>query len=466
MSSSGAPRRESPKLPFDLLAQRLSVPMFVSDAEGWNLFVNEAYARLVRRSVEDLLGDGWKALIPDDHLGDSLQAMREGVKSGCEFSLALDLPGDSGRRWHYETRMTPLDAGGEGMWLGVVHNVTRQHEAEEQAALLSNRYRNIISGSPVVFISADRKGCINVVDASDQNAAIRSWVGRTFHELTEGDPMAREGLRIVMEDGRAATRRVEDGGRIYQVNWYPLFDREGAPRGVDAVAADVTERVRFDEQLRSAFDGIIGVMTQLTDVADPYTRGHEESVADIAEAIARELEIEEISIEGLRVAARLHDTGKIAVPNVLLARPGALSDAEFNLIKTHVDNARRIFENIDFPWPEIEAIYEHHERLDGSGYPLGLKGDEIGYAGRILMVADVCDAMTSHRPYRPARSKSELIAELKRARGTEFDERVVDVAIELIESGRMPFRQSLGSDRHGEVRARAEGDDYRTPLLG
>ncbi len=455
MSPSDPPRRESSTLPFDLLLQQISVPMFVCEADGWTIFVNDAYANAVRRPAEELLGDGWKSLIPDDQLHDYTQAMRAGTESGREFSVALRTPGPAERAWRYEIRMTPLDtrldSPADELWTGVIHNVTRQFEAEEQAASLSDRYRNIIDDSPVVFISADRTGRITLVDASEQNAAIRNWVGRTFHELTEGEPLAREGLRTVLDDGHPATRRVEDCGRIYQVNWYPRFGAEGSVQGVDAVASDVTERVRFDEQLRAAFDGIIGVMTQITDVADPYTRGHEESVADIAEAIARELHIEEISIEGLRVAARLHDTGKIAIPGVLLSRPGALNDAEFNLIKTHVDNARRIFENIDFPWPEIEAIYEHHERLDGSGYPLGLKGDEIGYAGRILMVADVCDAMTSHRPYRPARSKAALIAELKRARGTEFDEQVVDVAIELIESGRMPFRQTLGSDRHGEV---------------
>lgn len=434
--------------------------MFVSDGMGRTIFVNDAYQELVRRPPEGLLGHAWQSLIPADQLDEYMRELHEGMSSGAPFSLVMSTLGSSNRTWRYETRMSPLrDDSPCDQWVGVVQNVTRQHEAEEQAAALSNRYRNIISASPVVFISADRKGRITLVDASDQNAAIRGWVGRTFQELTKGEPLAREGLRRVMEDGRPATRRVEDGGRIYQVNWYPHFDSAGGIRGVDAVASDVTDRVRFDEQLRSAFDGIIGVLTQLTDVADPYTRGHEESVADIAEAIARELDIEEISIEGLRVAARLHDTGKIAVPAVLLARPGALHEAEFNLIKTHVENARRIFESIDFPWPEIEAIYEHHERLDGSGYPLGLKGDEIGYAGRILMVADVCDAMTSHRPYRPARSKKELVAELKRCRGTEFDERVVDVAIELIESGRMPFRQTLGSDRHGEVMPAQGGDD-------
>ena len=447
-------RREPMAFPLDLVAERIPFPLFVCDSEGWNLFVNDAYVRLVHRPVEELLGDAWKSLIPADQLVEYMQAMRAGMAEGVAFSLPLDTADAHNRLRQYEIHLAPLEpADGERpLWLGVIQNLTRQREAEAHAAALSNRYRNIITSSPVCFISADATGRITLVDAADQNAVIREWVGRTFQELVEGEPIAEEGLRLVMEDGVASTRRVEDGGRIYQVNWYPLFDIQGRLRGVDAVASDVTERVRFDEQLRLAFDGVIGVITQLTDVADPYTRGHEETVADIAEAIARELGIDQTSIEGLRVAARLHDTGKIAVPAVLLARPGALNEAEFNLIKTHVDNARRIFEGIEFPWPEIEAIFEHHARLDGSGYPLGLKGDEIGYAGRILAVADVCDAMTSHRPYRPARSQGELVAELKRCRGIHYDARVVDAAIALIDSERMPFRQSLGADRHGEVK--------------
>ncbi|MGE3962392.1 MAG: HD domain-containing phosphohydrolase [Dehalococcoidia bacterium] len=435
--------------------EQVPFPVFVCDGEGRNLFANAAYGRLVRRPVDDLLGERWKSLIPAAELVEYEQGMRAGMAQHGPFTLDLAAVGARQRR-QYEIQLTPIEGreaeAGPALWLGVVQNLTRQHEAEAHVAELSNRYRNIISGSPVCFVSADRTGRIMLVDASDSSPSIRRWVGRTFQEIVAGDALAEEGLRLVMEEGIPATRRVEDGARIYQVNWYPLFDLHGALRGVDAVASDVSERVRFDEQLRDAFDGVIGVITQLTDLADPYTRGHEETVADIAEAIARELGIDERSIEGLRVAARLHDTGKIAVPAVLLARPGALNEAEFNLIKTHVDNARRIFDGIDFPWPEIEAIYEHHERLDGSGYPLGLRGDEIGYAGRILAVADICDAMTSHRPYRPARSLDELVGELSRCRDVHYDGLVVDAAIGLIESGRMPFRQSLGADRHGEVR--------------
>lgn len=447
-----------PDLPFAEIAAGSPVPLFVCFEDGENVFVNEAYARFQGRDPDRVLGHGWHDLLPPSAIGDYLERFRAGTALGERFTHTVSLDPD-GVSAEFDVLMTPLGAerAGRPLWVGTVRNVSRLRQAEEQAAMLSTRYRNIIHGSPVFFVSADATGLITLVDVSDLQAHLRSWVGRRFQDLIAGEPRAEEGFRRVMEEGVPQTRRVEDGGRIYQVNWYPVFAAGGCLSGVEAIASDVTERVRFDEQLRAAFDGVVGVITQLTDVADPYTRGHEESVADIAAAIARELGVEEASIAGLRVAARLHDTGKIAVPTVLLARSGALNEAEFNLIKTHVDAARRIFENIDFPWPEIEAIYEHHERLDGSGYPLGLKGDEIGYAGRILAVADVCDAMTSHRPYRPARSLAELVAELRQGRGRLYDEAAVDVAIGLIESGRMPFRQVLGADRHGEIFA-AGGD--------
>lgn len=457
---SGPQSHRVPAAYYELIAQRMPCPVFVFDADAHNVYVNEAFSRLVGRPTPELLGDGWKSLLTVEQLPLHMEALASGMARGEPFMVVLDTD-DDGRHRQYEIDVVPLGAveRDHPLWVGTIRNLTRQRHAEAQATDLSDRYRNIIQRSPVVFMSADEAGQISFVDASEQNAVLRGWVGRTFQELTEGEPIAQEGLRRVIDHHQAATRRVEDGGRIYQVNWYPRVDLNGVVQGVDAVASDVTERVQFDEQLRVAFDGVIGVLGQLTDIADPYTQGHEESVADIAEAIARELQIEDISIEGLRVAARLHDIGKVAVPPVLLARPGLLSDAEFNLIKTHVDNARRIFADIEFPWPEIEAIYEHHERLNGSGYPLGLTGDQISQAGRILMVADVCDAMTSHRPYRPARSREELVEELRRCRGIHFDERVVDVAIELVESGRMPFRQTLGSDRHGEVLPHHGSDD-------
>lgn len=336
-----------------------------------------------------------------------------------------------------------------GLW-GALNRNQRVRQVQQREARLHARYENLIEHSPTVFVSTDAHGIVTTVNASEENSAIRAWVGHPVSDILDEDSEALESLARTVSDGRPRGRQVEHRGRVYRLDWQ-LNDGNDGPAGLDIVVSDVTDRIQFDDQLRSAFDGVIGVITKLTDLTDPYTQGHEETVANIAEAIALRLDWGSRAVEGLRVAARLHDTGKIAIPAELLARPGTLHPVELELIKLHVEHARRIFRGIRFPWPEIRAVYEHHERLDGSGYPLGLSGDEISQAGRILAVADVCDAMTSHRPYRPARSRYELIDELRAGQHRRYDAKVVDVAASLIESGEMPFRQSLGSDRHGEV---------------
>jgi len=311
----------------------------------------------------------------------------------------------------------------------------------------------LINHSPsVAVLSVDADGVIVDVRSAPGSGVMPSWIGLNLYKLTGADEVAFEGVRSALIDRKELSRQFISKSRVYQIDCYPtsLISR-GRGDGLEAIISDVTEQVHFNRQIRYAFNGMVGVIGKLTDLADPYTQGHEEAVADIAEAIARSLDLEERAVEGLRVAARLHDTGKITIPSVLLSRPGRLQPAEFELIKTHVENARRIFEDVRFPWPEIQAIYEHHERLDGSGYPLGLAGDEISLAGRILAVADVCDAITSHRPYRPARSRADLIDELRSGRRSRYDARIVDITIALIEADNLPFRQSLGADRHGEV---------------
>lgn len=323
---------------------------------------------------------------------------------------------------------------------------TRPTPGTAPELVAGERLDRLLQHAPTVILSADSSGLITLVLAGDQNAELRAWVGQNLYDLTGADVIAHEGVYATLNEGKETRRQFLWGGRVFRVTFYPRFDR-GAVNGLDAVAADVTDEARF----RSAFDGVIRLITEITALTDPYTQAHEESVAEIAGAIAPRIGLSRTAVEGLRVAALLHDTGKIAIPLELLSRPGKLQPAEFDLIKTHVDNARRMFATVTFPWTEVQAIYEHHERMDGSGYPLGLAGDEISLPGRILAVADVCDAMTSHRPYRPARSRAELIEELRRGRERRYDRRVVDVALELIESGTLPFRKTLGADRHGPV---------------
>jgi putative nucleotidyltransferase with HDIG domain len=175
----------------------------------------------------------------------------------------------------------------------------------------------------------------------------------------------------------------------------------------------------------------IEVVSTIVELRDPYTHGHEHRVAEIATAIATELGLVPDRVEGVRVAGYLHDVGKIAVPAEILAKPTQLSKFEFELVKQHAQQSYDILKGMEFPWPVAEAAWQHHERLDGSGYPRGLKGEAIILEARILAVADTVEAMAAHRPYRPGLGLEAALAEIEKNRGTRYDAAVVDACLEL-----------------------------------
>jgi HD-GYP domain-containing protein (c-di-GMP phosphodiesterase class II) len=161
-------------------------------------------------------------------------------------------------------------------------------------------------------------------------------------------------------------------------------------------------------------------------------------VAGLAEAIARTMGFPEDQVTGIYITGVLHDIGKMAVPVEILVKPGRLSDMEMSLIQVHPQAGYEILKGIEFPWPVAQAALQHHERMDGSGYPQGLRGDKISLEACILAVADVVDAMTHHRPYRPAFSLRDALEEIKRGRGRLYDPHVVDACVEVLE-GKEPF---------------------------
>jgi HD-GYP domain-containing protein (c-di-GMP phosphodiesterase class II) len=164
---------------------------------------------------------------------------------------------------------------------------------------------------------------------------------------------------------------------------------------------------------------------------DPYTAGHQRRVASLSTAIARDMGYSDERIEGIRLGSMVHDIGKISVPAEILNRPGRLTRDEFGIIKAHPEAGYDILKGIDFPWPIAQMIIQHHERLDGTGYPRGLKGEEIAEEARILAVADVVEAITSHRPYRPSLGLEIALQEIERGRGSAYDTLVVDACLRL-----------------------------------
>ena len=169
----------------------------------------------------------------------------------------------------------------------------------------------------------------------------------------------------------------------------------------------------------------------MVQMRDPYTATHQQRVADLTFALAREMGLSEVRQCGVRVAALLHDIGKIGVPAEILSKPGQLTEYEFNIVQTHPRLSAEILSSIDFPWPVLTTAAQHHERLDGSGYPHGLVGEEIIPEARIVAVADVVEAMSSHRPYRPALGLDQALDEISRHRGVKYDSTVVDVCLRL-----------------------------------
>ena len=181
------------------------------------------------------------------------------------------------------------------------------------------------------------------------------------------------------------------------------------------------------ERIQLILEGAELAMSKIVESRDPYTAGHEQQVAKIACAIARKMSLTNVQIEAIRIAGALHDIGKIAVPSEILTKPGRLNKLEMEMVKTHAQNAYDILKTIEFPFPIAKIILQHHERIDGSGYPQGLKGEEILLEARIIGVADVLEAMSSHRPYRPTLGIESAMAEITKNRGILYDADVVDV---------------------------------------
>jgi putative nucleotidyltransferase with HDIG domain len=167
-------------------------------------------------------------------------------------------------------------------------------------------------------------------------------------------------------------------------------------------------------------------------IRDPYTANHQKQVTQLACAIAEEMGLTEQQVDWIRMAASVHDIGKINVPIEFLSKPGSLSHIEYDMVKTHPQVGYEILKTIEFPWTMVQTVLQHHERLDGSGYPQGLKGDEIIIEARILGVADVVDAISSHRPYRAAFDIDKALEEIENNKGTLYDTDVVDACLKLL----------------------------------
>lgn len=231
------------------------------------------------------------------------------------------------------------------------------------------------------------------------------------------------------------------------LNSHAIRNNNGEINCIENFAQNITELKQTEQSLEKTnvtltkiMDGSVATMSAMVEMRDPYTAGHQMRVAELSEALAKQINLPPDMIHYLVIAASLHDIGKISVPTEILSKPGKLSEIEFNMIKTHALAGYNIVKGIKFPWPVSKIVAQHHERLDGSGYPYGLKYGNIMLEARILAVADVVEAMASHRPYRAALGIDKAMEEISTNKGKLYDPIVVDVCLELFNEKKFKFR--------------------------
>lgn len=345
----------------------------------------------------------------------------------------------------------------EGALIGRVwsfRDVTRQRKAEAAVQESETRLRAMLEAILVPAGLVTGNGSIAYFNEALQKTfgyvaqdmpTVQAW-----QELAFPDPAYRDWVRAQRAERLA---RIAAGERDLPPIEVDITCKDGSVRtcliswnlagGIDGNAVmstffDITPRKQAEEaasrhlaHLERTFMQTVGLVSALGEVRDPYTANHERRVADLAHAIGVELGLETATLEGLRVSGYLHDVGNMNIPGEILSKPGPLSAVETKIVRTHARAGHDVLKTVDFPWPVAQVALQHHERLDGSGYPDGLKGEQIIFEARIITVAEVVEAMASHRPYRPARDIAEALAEIEQGRDRLYDARVVDACLRL-----------------------------------
>lgn len=249
----------------------------------------------------------------------------------------------------------------------------------------------------------------------------------------QGGKVHEQDMQVVDKDGKMIV--------FHATANVALRDKHGKPSAVIEILRDITEQKKAEEQLERSFIDLAETVSCAMGSRDPYTVGHQRRVAYLASLVGEKMGLDNDRLQGLYIGGLLHDIGKISTPESILTKPSKLTEEEWSLIRAHAKQGYDILKDADLPWPVAEMALHHHERLDGSGYPDGISGDELGLEVRILAVCDVVEAMSSYRPYRPARSVAEILEETRGGRGTKYDADVVDIVLEMIEDGKLDLSE-------------------------
>jgi PAS domain S-box-containing protein len=435
------------------LVQTIPDLIWLKDADGVYLACNKMFERCFGARETDIVGktdyDFVNRKQADFFREHDRKALAAGKPSANEEWLTF---ADDGYRGLFETIKTPMyDAEGKLVGvLGIARDITGLKKSEEALKNSEAKYRNIFENAIEGIYQSTIEG--RLITA---NAALARMAGYDSpEELIESikdmgtqiyvHPEDRKRfLEISKEKDFVECFEVEfykkDGSKFWVVlNARTVKDEQGKILYLEGLIEDITVRKHAEEQLHKTLNRLkkavgttITVLGTASETRDPYTAGHQKRVADLARTIATEMGLSYDKIEGIRMAGSIHDIGKLSIPAEILSKPTKLTNIEFSLIKGHPQIGYEMLKNVESPWPLAEIVYQHHERMNGSGYPRNLKGDDIIIEARIMAVADVVEAMASHRPYRPGLGIEAALEEIEKNKGILYDDVVADACLKL-----------------------------------
>ena len=424
----------------------------VVEQDGRLKFVNRLASQISGYSKQELLAMPFVELIhPDDRamVGEHHRKRLQGDLSTSKYAFRWTSK-DGSIKW-VEINAVLVTWEGKPATLNFLADITERKQAEEDLKESENKYRLLADNVQDVIFVLDMNLKFTYVSPSvkslrgyEPEEVLRqtpresltplSWdlAGRNLAEIMEIEKSGHADIPVSRTLQLEMIRK--DGSTVWtEVIFSFIKDEHQRVVSILGVTRNITEHRLENERTKKALEATIQAISMTVEMRDPYTAGHQRRVADLAGAIAVEMNLPLERINALRMAAAIHDLGKISVPAEMLSNPTKLTDLEFTIIKTHVQSGYDILKDIDFPWPVARIVLEHHERVNGSGYPNGLTGDHVLMESRILSVADVVEAMASHRPYRASLGIEAALKEISKNKGILYETEVVDACLRLFD---------------------------------
>jgi PAS domain S-box-containing protein len=451
MEETEPPNKESEALPKSreirsaLMAHSCDAILGVNH-KGTITFWNKGAEQVFGYSSADIVGQPVTDLISQKHRGQHTLVLKSFLTGnrGVTGVIEGEALRKDGSTFPLELSLSIQQQDGKFWGLAVGRDITERVNREKALIRSAGHYCSLLANCLEAVFSADAPD-----NSGPGDKALDRLCGYCLEELTRmkstnalpsesREYLSRQIDDILGKDEPISTIVHEilgkDGRRILMERYSNFINRTGETTGSDQLGSGVIEDDVRDSQSKNYLLKLAGIVSRILGSCDPYTAGHQQRVAELACLVGENMGLDVDIIDRLYLDGLFHDIGKVSIPRSILTKPGQLAEEEWALIRAHTKQGYSILKDANLPWPIAEVALQHHERLDGSGYPDGITGDKLSLEVNILAVCDVVEAMSSHRPYRPARTTTDVLEELRDGRGTKYDASVVDVMLSLIES--------------------------------